>query len=214
MKHSSALAAIVATIVLAMLVLGRVAFESQADLVAANAYRDDDRIPLAIEHYRRAIRWWFPFSPFASDAVSALKSIASRSEADGDIAGALSAWRSLAGGLAATRFLYSGSSPELEHAHDEIARLVAMDRSAAIDANLSIEQLEAAHRRLLGVRVSPDPWWGTLLLLGMVVWVGALALMAWRGFDASGRLRWRSARGPLWGAVIGFASFVLGLLFA
>ena len=214
MKRTWVRAAIVAPILLATLVLGRVAFESRADLAAAKAYRDDDQIPLAIEHYRRAIRWWFPLSPYASDAASALKSIASRLEADGDVTGALSAWRSLAGGLAATRFLYAGTNPELEHARDQIARLVAMDRSAAIDANLSVEQLVADHRRLLGIGIGPDPWWGTLLLLGMAVWVGALGLMAWRGFDSTGRFHWSSARGPLWGAVVGFASFILGLLFA
>jgi hypothetical protein len=206
--------ATIALIVLSAEVLGRVAYESRADLAAAKAYQDDDRIPLAVEHYRRSIRWSFPLSPYTSDAVSALQSIALKSETDGDVKGALSAWRSLSAGLAATRFLYSRSKPELEHAHDQIARLVAMDRSAAIDANLSPGQLEADHRRLLGKEVSPDPWWGSLLLLGMAVWVGALTLMAWRGFDSAGRVYWTSARGPLWGVVVGFISFVLGLLFA
>jgi tetratricopeptide (TPR) repeat protein len=208
---------IVATIALIALVahvLGRVAYESNADLAAAKAYQDANRIPLAVEHYRRAIRWSFPLSPYTSDAVSALQSIALQSEADGDVKGALSAWRSLSAGLAATRFLYSRSKPEIAHAHDQIARLVAMDRSAAIDANLSAGQLEADHRRLLGKEVSPDPWWGSLLLLGMAVWVGALTIMAWRGFDSAGRFHWASARGPLWGAMVGFISFVLGLLLA
>ena len=50
--------------------------------------------------------------------------------------------------------------------------------------------------------------------MGMAVWVGALALMAWRGFDSAGRFHWASARGPLWGAILGFVSFTLGLLFA
>lgn len=206
--------AAIAVIALVAMVLGRVASESRTELAAANTYRANDRVVRAVEHYRRAIRWSLPLSSQTAEAVSALESIAAQLEADGDVAGALQAWRSLSGGLAAARFLYSAPNPSWENANDQIARLVAMDRSAAIDANLSVEQLTADHRQLLGEQVSPDPWWGTLLLLGMAVWVGALVLMAWRGFDSAGRFRWASARGPLWGALVGFIAFTLGLLFA
>jgi len=202
------------TMTLAALVLWRVASESSTELTAAQAYRDDDRPLRAVEHYRRAVRWSLPLSPHTAEAVAALQSIAAHLEEDGDVAGALLAWRSLSGGLAATRFLYAGSNPARENANDQIARLVSLDRSAAIDANLNAEQLTADHRRLLSEEVSPDPWWGTLLLLGMAIWVGALVLLATRGFDSSGRFHWASARGPIWGALIGFVSFTLGLLFA
>jgi hypothetical protein len=201
-------------IALAALVLWRVASEARTELAAARAYRDDDRPLLAVEHYRRAIRWSLPLSPHTVEAVSALESIAAQLEEDGDVAGALLAWRSLSGGLAATRSLYTGSNPARENASDQIARLVTLDRSARIDASLSAEQLTADHRRLLSEEISPDPWWGTLLLLGMAIWVGALALLATRGFDSTGRFRWASARGPIWGALAGFVSLALGLLFA
>jgi len=217
MKHPPVRAGVAVAVVfvtLGALLLWRVASESSAELAAAHAYRQEDQLAPAVEHYRRAIRWSLPLSPNTVEAVSALESIAAQLEADGEVAGALLAWRSLAGGLAATRFLYSGSNPSRENASDQIARLMAMDRSAAIDANLSMEQLAADHRRLLSDEVSPDPWWGTLLLLGMAVWVGALVLLAWRGFDSAGRFRWAAARGPIWGALVGFVSFALGLLFA
>ena len=217
MKHPPVrpgVAVAVVFVTLGALLLWRVASESSAELAAAHAYRQEDQLAPAVEHYRRAIRWSLPLSPNTVEAVSALESIAAQLEADGEVAGALLAWRSLAGGLAATRFLYSGSNPSRENASDQIARLMAMDRSAAIDANLSMEQLAADHRRLLSDEVSPNPWWGTLLLLGMAVWVGALVLLAWRGFDSAGRFRWAAARGPIWGALVGFVSFALGLLFA
>jgi len=204
----------VVIIALGATVLWRVASESRKELAAAHAYRHDDQLALAVEHYRRAIRWSLPSSTNTAEAVSALESIARELETAGDVAGALLAWRSLAGGLAATRFLYSGSSPARENANDQIARLVALDRGAAIDANLTLEQLTADHRRLLSEEVSPDPWWGTLLLSGMALWVGALVLLAWRGFDSAGRFHWAAARGPIWGALVGFVSFALGLLFA
>jgi len=204
----------VAVLALTAQVLGRVASESRTDLAAAKSFQQNDEVALAIEHYRRAIRWSFPSNPYSAEAVSALRAIAMESEAEGDTAVALSAWRSLAAGLGATRFLFSGSDPELEHARDQIARITVIHRSAPIDANLSAEQLVADHRRLLRGEISPDPWWGALLLSGMATWVGALALMARRGFDAAGRFLWKGAQGPLCGAIVGFVSFALGLLFA
>ena len=217
MKLASARPGVVAVFVLITLgglVLWRVASESRTELAAADAYRQDDRLVLAVEHYRRATRWSLPMSSSTAQAVSALESIAAELEADGDLAAALLAWRSVSGGLAATRFLYSGTHPARENAKDQIARLLAADRSAAIDANLSMEQLEADHRRLLDGEIRPDPWWGTLLLLGMATWVGALVLLAWRGFDSTGRFRWAGARRPIWGALAALVSFALGLLFA
>ncbi|NND29104.1 MAG: hypothetical protein HKN97_10990 [Myxococcales bacterium] len=53
-----------------------------------------------------------------------------------------------------------------------------------------------------------------MLLLGMAAWVGALVVLARRGFDSAGRLDWPRARGPVWGAMLGFVSFAVGLLFA
>ncbi|MGB3052755.1 MAG: hypothetical protein WBB42_17265 [Polyangiales bacterium] len=210
----SGIVAGIAIIAVLALLLGRVASESRKELAAANAYRRDGGSGRAIEHYRRSIRWALPLSPYHAEAISELESLAKELEAEGDTDLALLAWRSLSGGIAATRTLYSGSHPARENANDRIARLLAMDRSAAVDARLSTEQLAADHRRLLRDEVSPDPFWGIVLLLGMAVWVGALVLLARRGFDSSGRFHWATARGPVWGALLGFVSFAVGLLFA
>ncbi|MBT8470732.1 MAG: hypothetical protein HKN10_05760 [Myxococcales bacterium] len=212
-KRSGIVAGIAIIAVLSLL-CGRVAFEARGELAAARAYRQDDRPDRAIEHYRRSIRWDLPLSPYQAEAVSELQSLANELEAEGNTDLALLAWRSLSGGIAATRTLYSGSQPVREKANDQIARLLATDRSAAVDARLSVEQLAADHRRLLSDQVSPDPFWGLMLMFGMAVWVGALLLLARSGFDSAGRFHWATARGPVWGALLGFVSFALGLLFA
>ena len=99
-------------------------------------------------------------------------------DVEGDPATALLAWRSLAGGMAASRFLFGRPSASREQAKDEIARLVAVDGAAAIDANLSSDELAADHRRLLNEEASPHPFWATALLLGFVTWVAFLLLLA------------------------------------
>ncbi len=194
--------------------LARVASSSRNELVAANAHRHGGEIPLAIEHYRRAIRWQYPMNPHSAKAVGALQSIGRELERSGDREGALLAWRSLSGALAATRVLYLGEHPAREDANAEIARLLAMDRNAELDRGLSDEQLAADHLRLLAVDGSPNPWWATLLIVGMGIWTGALFVLARRGFDPEGRFQWASAKAPFWGALVGLVSFCLGLLFA
>ncbi len=192
----------------------RVASSSRHELTAAQAQREGGNADLAIEHYRRAIRWHAPLNPHSAKARSELEALARQLEADGQRGRALRAWRSLSGGVAAARFLYSGEDPARSRANAEIARLMALDRNASIDRRLTEEQLAADHLRLLEELGSPSPWWTTLLLLGMAAWVGALFVMAWRGFDSSGRFEWASARVPLLSALVGFVSFALGLLFA
>ena len=199
---------------IAAVVIGRAVIASDAELASARSYRENGELARATEHYRRSLRWSFPASRNAAEASSELEALAREYEQAGDAAGALLAWRSLAGGVAASRFLYSGTDATRELAKDEIARLLALEGGVAIDANLSPDELAADHRRLLDRQVAPDPVWGTLLLFGFALFIGSLLFVIRRGFDRSGQLLWPAARGPVSGALIGLLSFVLGLLFA
>ena len=217
MKRIAAHPAVLATVAIVAIVavvLGRAASQARSELARAQLEREGGNALRATEHYRRALRWSFPLSPYTEIAASALESMASELEASDDIEGALLAWRSLAGGLSSTRVLYLDADPARRRAVDEIARLLAQNSSAGIDANLDADRLEADHRRLLTEEVSPEPFWAMLLLLGFAVWIGSLLVVAQAGFDSDGRIRWASARGPLWGALAGFLSFALGLLFS
>jgi hypothetical protein len=192
------------------LALGRAVYRSAAELETARANLAEGAHHRAIDHYRRALRWSFNHE----QAAAGLSKIAQASEAEGDLATALLAWRSLAGGLAASRMLYTGVDPAHEEAKAQIARLVAREGGASIDAGTSPERLRADHRALLEREASPHPLWGTLLLLGFVGWLGALLVLVRRGFDPSGRFHWARARGPVGGAALCFALFVLGFAFA
>lgn len=194
--------------------LGRAVESSRAELETARTHHREGRLARATEHYRRSLRWSFPFSPFRDDAASGLRSIATGLEKAGDRTGALLAWRSLVGGVAASRFMYSGEDPAAEQAKDEIARILALQGGAPIDANLAADKLEADHRRLLAKEASPHPVWATILLFGFAVWIGSLLLMIERGFDRSGRVLWPAARAPLSSAVVGLVSFLVGMLLA
>ncbi|HET6417038.1 MAG TPA: hypothetical protein VFG22_12135, partial [Polyangiales bacterium] len=67
----------------------RVSSESRRELGAAERHRADGRILLAVEHYRRALRWSYPMSSSKEVAGLALESIALELEEEGDPQGAL-----------------------------------------------------------------------------------------------------------------------------
>ena len=204
----------IGVIALVALVAGRAVTDARSELDLARSFRGDGSPLRAVEHYRRALRWSFPWSPYEPEAAAELGSLAEELEAAGDVGGALLAWRSLVGGMAASRSPFETRDPRREHAKDEIARLLALRGGEGIDANLAPERLEAKHRQLLDREVAPDPFWGTVLVLGFALWLGGLVLLIGRGFDPQGRLVWSAARGPASGALVGLVSFVLGLLFA
>lgn len=201
-------------LIFVVLVGTRTVSESHSELVTAHTYDQNGDTMRALEHYRRAMRWSFPLNPYPARAASSLRSTAKELEDEGRIDDALLAWRSIAGSSAATRFLYSATNPVQEEAYDEISRLVAAHQGAGIDVGTDAEELAAQHRALLKEDASPDPFWGTLLLIGLAAWVGGLVVTASRGFDATGRFHWATARAPVSGALAGFVAFVLGMFFA
>jgi len=137
----------ISVVTLAGIMLGRAVAGSRIELATARAYHDEQQLLRAVEHYRRALRWSFPLSPFHDSAVSGLTSIAAELEAAEDRDGALLAWRSLAGGIAATRFIYSRRDADAVRAKDQIDRLLALQGGAAMDANMGTDEL---HTNLAG----------------------------------------------------------------
>ena len=203
---------VLALFAFAIVTTGRAYVESNTELETAGEHLREGRPTRAVEHYRRALRWSFPSSPYEAQAVAGLESIAQKSEAAGDRDLALLAWRSIVGGLHASRWLYSRPHPAVDRAKDRIARLHALGRPAGVDANLTTERVAAEHRELLDATRRPSPLWASVLLLGFGAWIVSLMLLVGRGFDRAGRLHGSRARAPLWAAVFAFGSFVAGLL--
>jgi hypothetical protein len=179
-----------------------VALQARVELsaaVAAEAAGDHTR---AIDHFRRTLRWSLPVFNHQAEAVAGLERIARTREVEGDRASALLAWRSIVGGLSSVRSLYAPANPDSTRAKNEITRLAVAEDEAG------------RYRAMLDREVSPNPLGGTLLLLGFFVWIASLVLLVGKGFDELGRPRFDAARAPLLGALAGFTSFIIGLLFA
>ena len=216
MSRAGRLGLIVVFVVIAIVTAStvRVVTASRAELSRARLALQVGEVGRAIRHYRRAMRWYAPFSPYPGQARAALEKLARRLEAEADVEGAISAWRAVSGGSTATRVLWGGQDLVRERADDEIARLLAAHGRVPIDAGLERNALQSSHRLLLRGEVGADPFWGSLLLFGFAGWiVGLIACVAY-GFDRSGRASWPGVRIPLSMALIGLFLSILGMLFA
>ena len=191
----------------------RVYLEAKRELASAQRYDQRGDFHRAIDHYRRALRWSFPLSPFEQDAVEGLMQIAQTREAADDIPTALLAWRSLLGGVSATRSLGSRTPAEAKRARTEISRLLA-PVEASEDSHDGREDGAGDRRADLGPSIAPKPIGGVLLLFGFALWLASLVALSQRGFDRAGHPSWPAARAPLLAALAGSSSFVVGLFLA
>ena len=184
----------------------RVVVSARFELQQGQLLYEAGDIPGAVLHYRRAGRWHAPGNPYSRAALSALARIAREAEAAGDDAQALAAWRSLHAAIASTRSFYVPNADQLAAADAEIARLMSRQLAGDSSVRADIEHELAELPR-------PHATWTWLLLLGFVVWVTSAFRLASVGFDENQRWRGDANR---WVAalVMGFASFVVGLVFA
>lgn len=200
-------------IVVALLVV-RSASEARVELAVAQAHQQRGEILHAIEHYRRALRWHFPLSPYTSRAAAGLEACAAESEAAANVSTALLAWRSLLGGLSATRSVFARHRLARRRASEQIARLEALDADELSEAGLRAGRRRTERALPSDLEASPDPPWAALLVLGFATWLVSLVWLTRRGFDRTGRLQWDSARAPIWSALVGLLAFLFGLSFA
>jgi hypothetical protein len=192
----------------------RVVTSAKAELEVADRRRASGEMEAAIVHYRRAARWYAPFSPLHVHALHELASIAADAEYRGDVELALSGYRAIRSSILATRSLYVPEQARLNAANKRIAVLMSGLPAPPMDAGKSREQLEREHLVLLQANPDPKVGWTLVLLLGFVAWVSGAFLFTLRAIDEEDRFVRREAL--RWGSVIvlGFAAFVLGMALA
>jgi hypothetical protein len=168
----------------------------------------------AIVHYRRAARWYAPFSPYHVRALQQLAQLGQEAEQRGETEQALAAYRAVRSAILATRSLYVPERTRLEAANQRIASLMAIQPAPGIDAGKTRDQLRAEHLALLVPIPGPNVFWSCVVLLGFACWVGSAFAFSIRAIDAEDHWVWSEAR--RWGGliVLGFGLFVLGMVLA
>lgn len=147
----------------------------------------------AVLHYRHAVQWHAPIGSASQRAFDALIAIGDERREAGDTEGALIAYRSARFGTMATRHVWTPRAAQLPELHQTIGALMAEQTGDTADAERFTAQLDAWRDR------APNPVLGLLASAGFAAWLGALVVVALRGFEPDGTVR----RAPLvrWSAV-------------
>jgi hypothetical protein len=196
-----------------VLVFVKVRLESGEELTLARAARDRGERDRAGLHYRRAIRWYTPFSSSVEAAVDELKRLAQEQEGGaGAPADALALYRDLRGALYAIRHLSEPYREVRDEVEERIAHLMAHQPPTTVeDRKRTTEERRVFFLAQLRSVQAPDIGWTVALLVGFFGWVASAAVFFWRGFTREGKLLPRPAL--LWGSLIVacFALWVVGM---
>ena len=192
----------------------RVVASAASELERAGELERESDVVSAVVHYRRAVRWYAPLSPYHARALVALARIGAEAERAGDPELALSAYRAIRSGILSTRSFYTPETERLSAANARIADLMAAAPPPPIDAGKSRDQLRAEHLALLQADNGPDLGWTLVLLAGFGLWVFGAFMFSLRALDDEER--YIPAQVRRWGAVIavGLCMFFAGLALA
>ena len=191
-----------------------VACRSQQEFARAEAAHQSGAYAEAITHYERAIKWYIPYSGSVRRSVARLWDIGVAAEARADTALALTAYRALRASLFAIQSLYVPYPEWIPKCEARIAALMPDTMQAHYKARAPQEQHRVRFLQMFERNPAPQPGWTLLLELGFLAWVGATIGLIWNVEIREGRWLWRY--GWCWssGIVLGFAAWVIGMLYA
>lgn len=198
--------AIAIIVVILVMAWGRVFISGHRARMEADHLMSERLADQAVGFYDRALHMYWPGSPDVARAAVQLKNIALAAEAEGDLEGALHAWRVLRSGLYAARGLYQPYADVVKQSEEKIAALVARQSDDP--------QMREKHLALLQKSDDPARGWSMLALLGFALWVGSAIAFIWRALTPDGKLLSRPAL--VWGALfaVGYAVWLIGLALA
>lgn len=181
----------------------RQAFSAGSEAHAAGDWQS------AVLHYRHSAQWHAPAISRSADAVEALVSIGDERATEGDVEGALIAYRSARFAIMATRHLTTPHAAALPELHEKIAGHMADQAGGGADVRERYRtQLDDYEGR------RPNPWLAFGASAGFALWLLSLAMMAWRGFEPEGRPRPRAFLGWLASAVLFLSVWLICVRFA
>jgi hypothetical protein len=175
-----------AALVVALLV-ARVLVAAHGEYAQAVSAERAGQLDAAIVHYRRAIGWYAPGSPYGARAIAALSALAEHAQQQGDTARALAAQRAMAGGIASARSFFTPHQSALELAQQKAG---VTTKSPA----------------------DPSPFFSFTAVLGWLAFVGSAFGLVLRGVDAEGRFAGAARWGG--GLALGLAVFAFSLWLA
>jgi len=184
--------------ILAALMTVRVVFESHTELANARSLQAEGDRAGAVDHYRRALRWYAPANPYSRQAGSELLELASEAQQADQIETARRALRSVIAGINASRSFYVPY-------RDLYAR-----------AQAGLDELReggpASEREEEGTPQPAIRLSSLLVVAGFIAWVLSAFAFAQRGISSEGNIVRAEALRWLGTFLLGMLAFMLGLV--
>lgn len=208
-----ALTAVLAVVV----VIGRLTWEARTALRNGDARKGEGAASEAVAHYLDAARAHYPGNPYAGEALDRLLGMAEASpggEAVNEHVArrALEAFRAA---VLATRSVYVPRAADLENVNARLAAMYARSETrgrpgVAVNA-VELSRRQQWHLEKLTPLPGPSLLWSVVALLGLAIWLSAVAAFITRALTPNMKI----VRGPALGAglafVCGLTLFLLGL---
>lgn len=188
-----------------ILALWRVTSAGEAELAKSTAALTQGDVATAIVHAERAAGWYLPGAPHVRVAYGRLVAIAERAEKHQRPDDALRAWRAIHNAAVETRSMFPHHAELRARADREIARLSLVGKVPLPGQNPSLVLADLATDPGL------DPWWTTLVALGLLSWVGGLGWTVFRAVDATGHIAQKRLSIPLGFTLAGAILWVLAM---
>jgi len=210
MTRGKKIASYVLLVVFALgVVVMRVLWDGRQALIAGDEALRHADVPAAINHFRRAARWYAPGAPHVGRAYDRLEELARAAADHGDDGVALEAWRAVRSSVLSTRSFYTPYPDRLARANERIADLMAkLDKSGG---DPPVAERRSWHAALLARDESPSLPWTVMALVGFFAWVGGGFWFATRAIGEDGKLEARRATRAWTVIAIGLVLWMVGL---
>jgi hypothetical protein len=205
MKKKYLVKGLIACILFIVLVWGKVVYMQRSHFLKAEEYYKAADWKLAIREYDDVMHAYSPWSPYIDKSADRLWDIGKMFEKGDKPDWALDAFSAIRSSFYASRSLFTPGKDWIARCENEIADL---DVKMLIgEGNLKPEDAVSEKAKLLYVMRAdraPIPVWAVLVEASFFGWVASILFMIFRGFDDTGKLRFKPA---LLGAFFFIASF-------
>ncbi len=150
-------------LLLLIIVLIRVGYESRVAYISGNALFDQKEYELSIEQFERSIHWYFPFNPYTKKSIEKLFEISSVSESH-----QLMALETLRSSVYAIRSIVRPYWEWTDKVNPVIAKIRAKQQ-ALQDHTLDVAGLEAVHLKQLNQSYQTNRWGSVMVVFGLLM---------------------------------------------
>lgn len=201
--------AILAIVVLLVLI-GRVFYQSRNAYLEAEALEKAGKYQESIMQFDQSAHGYFPGNPFVGRSLQKLWEIGQKLEQKEPNL-SLWAYDSMRGSIYAVRSVYLPHAFWLEKVNARIAELRTAEELRSVPTK-NLSEVLAFHQAKLNIDQGPNLGWSLILELGFFGWIISVVGFIWKGFDSRGVMYPRPSVPWIFGIILSFGIWIIGLI--